>query len=86
MYFTTKTPIIDVKAIKNIKGFTPESTVEIKPAKYANKAPKPSIIAPPIPDALPAKLGRTDNNPALALGKTMPFPIPAQIMQPKNII
>ena len=86
MYFTTNIPMIDVKTIKNINGYTPESTVEIKPAKYANKAPKPNIIAPPIPDALPAKLGRTDNNPALALGKTIPLPMPAQIIQPKNTI
>ena len=44
------------------------------------------MIAPPIPEALPARLGRTDNRPAFAFGKTIPLPTPASIMHPKNTV
>jgi hypothetical protein len=44
------------------------------PAIAASTAPPPIIIAPPSPEAEPARCGRTDKIPALALGSVMPLP------------
>ena len=42
--------------------------VRTAPVSTASDAPPPSMIAPPRPDALPARWGRTDNMPALEFG------------------
>ena len=40
--------------------------------------------APPRPEAVPARCGRTESMPALALGSTMPLPRPTKVISPKN--
>ena len=48
--------------------------------------PRPIIIDPPKPEAVPANLGLIDNNPALAFGKEIPLPNPTNVIVPKNSI
>jgi len=55
------------------------------PAVAASIAPPPIMIAPPIPLAVPARCGRTDNMPAVEFGKTNPLPSPTQITNPKKV-
>jgi len=47
-------------------------------------APPPIMIAPPSPDAVPARCGRTDKRPAVAVGMQSPLPSPTSVIIPKN--
>jgi len=69
----------------NKSGKAPVSGVSTNPAKAESAAPLPIIIAPPRPDAVPAKCGRTDNSPAVAFGITSPLPRPTNVIIPKNV-
>ena len=42
--------------------------------------PRPIIIDPPKPEAVPANLGLIDNNPALAFGREIPLPNPTKVI------
>ena len=50
----------------------------------AKTAPRPIIIAFPIPPAVPERLRLTDNIPALAFGIIKPQPKPTNKHKPKN--
>ena len=65
-------------------GYGPLPGTSITPASAANAPPPPVIKAPPNPDAVPARCGRTDNIPEVALGSTIPFPKPTSVTEPKN--
>ena len=67
-------------------GNAPGPATSRRAAKTDNAAPPPIRMAPPSPDAVPARCGRTDNMPAVALGITMPLPIPTKVQNPKNSI
>ena len=66
----------------NARSLAPGTS--ICPAKAESPAPPKSIIAPPSPEAVPAKCARTDNIPAVAFGIVIPLPIPTMVIEPKN--
>ena len=68
----------------NRRGKIPVLGVKIAPVAVAIAAPPAVLIVPPIPDADPAKCGRTDIIPAVAFGKTIPLPRPMKQTQPKK--
>ncbi len=43
------------------------------------------MMALPSPEADPARCGRTDRRPEVALGIVMPFPSPTKVQKPKKI-
>ena len=47
--------------------------------------PRPIIIDPPKPEAVPANLGLIDNNPALAFGREIPLPNPTKVIVTKKL-
>ena len=65
-------------------GKAPVPGTSIAPVPIAMSAPPAVMIVPPIPDADPAKCGRTDIIPDCALGSTIPFPTPIKQTHPKN--
>ena len=70
--------------IINSKGRVPVPGIKIALVAVAIEAPPAVLMVPPIPDAEPAKWGRTDIIPEVELGNTIPFPIPMKETQPKN--
>ena len=62
------------------KDKAPVPGTNMAPVPIAINAPPPVFIVPPMPEAEPAKCGRTDIMPAVALGKTMPLPSQRPIM------
>ena len=50
------------------------SGVSNRPARADSAAPPPIMIAPPRPEAVPARCGRTESKPADAMGITRPNP------------
>ena len=78
---------MDIIVLANImisKGRVPVPGIKIALVAVAIKAPPAVFMVPPIPDAEPSKWGRTDIIPDVALGKTIPFPIPMKETHPKN--
>ena len=69
-----------------IMGVGEASSVNRSPASA--DAPEPATIdmAPAIPEAVPARCGRTDKAPAVALGKMIPLLIPIKTKNPKKPI
>ena len=78
-----KPKIADVSIIKS-SGVSPASIETTVPASADNAAPPPIIIALPNPDAVPARCGRTDSMPAVALGIVRPLPRPTKYIKPKK--
>src|SRR6056297_2453847 len=66
-------------------GHGPDPGTKSAPARADRPAPPPSMIAPPKPDAVPARWGRTDSMPAVAFGMVMPLPRPTKVMKPKKV-
>jgi len=71
--------------ITQITGNAPLPGLSNPPARAERAAPPPISIAPPSPEAVPARFGRTDSIPAVALGRTIPLPRPTKTMKPKKL-
>ena len=78
------TEAADVASITHKIGIGPDPGDKSALDKVDSAAPPPIIMAPPRPLAVPARCGRTDNIPEVALGKTSPFPSPTKIKNPKK--
>ena len=78
------TPATAVTSMIQINGYAPVSVLSNAPVRMLRPAPPPIMIAPPKPDAVPARCGRTDSRPAVALGMDSPFPNPTSVIMPKN--
>ena len=80
--------MIEATAVRNIShssGHAPVPGCSSPPASAESAAPPPIMIAPERPEAVPARCGRTDSAPAVALGMVMPLPRPTKVMKPKNV-
>jgi hypothetical protein len=73
---------INIKLIRGISVLLPVSKI---PAIADSMEPRPIIIDPPKPEAVPANLGLIDNNPALAFGREIPLPNPTKVIVPKKL-
>ena len=62
-------------SISKFSGSSVEPGVSKAPARAASPAPPPIMMAPPRPEAVRARSGRTDRMPALAEGKPIPSPM-----------
>ena len=73
---------INIKLISGISVLLPSNKI---PAMTESIEPRPIIIDPPKPDAVPANFGFIDNKPALAFGREIPFPKPTSVIVPKKV-
>ena len=83
-YVIVTTDVMVLANIINSRGKVPVPGTKIALVAIAIPAPPAVLMVPPIPDAEPAKWGRTDIIPEVALGNTIPFPMPIKETQPKN--
>src|SRR5690606_28186295 len=66
-------------------GAAPAPGVRTAPARPDSAPPPPSINAPPRPEAVAARCGRTDSMPDVAFGITRPLPRPTSVISPKKV-
>ena len=81
-----KSPAVTDSHIRKINGVSVLFDPSIVVAAADKAAPPAIMIDPPRPDAVPARCGRTDIMPAVALGMVRPFPTPANDIKPKKLI
>src|SRR4028119_1722527 len=65
-------------------GQEPVSTDRAPAARTDSTAPPAVMIAPDSPEAVPARSGRTEMEPAIEFGSVIPFPRPSAVQKPKN--
>ena len=75
-----------VASMISSRGKAPVPGTNMAPVPIAINAPPPVLIVPPMPEAEPAKCGRTDIMPAVAFGRTIPLPRPIKQTHPKKDI
>ena len=75
-----------VTTINQSTGIALSPPDNMMPASPDRIAPMPINIAPPRPEAVPARCGRTESMPDVALGIVNPFPMPTKVMKPKNVM
>ena len=80
------TPPAAESHIRQTKGISLLPGFKIKPLAADKAAPPPIMIALPSPDAAPARCGRTDSMPAVALGMVIPLPKPTKVIKPKKLV
>ena len=73
-------------SMMNNSGKVPVPGTRMALVPVAMSAPPAVLIVPPMPEAEPAKWGRTDIMPDVALGKTIPLPRPIKQTQPKKVM